>query len=56
MAQPYLRGNNSNSGNTPMYRNNNNGSWGSKGKPDRAAEANVTLMEMENNQRWVIIY
>jgi hypothetical protein len=36
-----------------MYRPNSNGNWGSKDKVDRAGEANVTLMELENNQRWV---
>mmetsp|Transcript_49875 Transcript_49875/g.87099 ORF Transcript_49875/g.87099 Transcript_49875/m.87099 type:complete len:133 (-) Transcript_49875:114-512(-) len=50
MAQPYHRGNSqSNSGS--MYRPNSSG-WNSKDKGDRASEANITLMEMENNQRW----
>jgi hypothetical protein len=52
MAQPYHRGNNQNNGGT-MYRPNSNSSWNSKDKGDRAGETNMTLMEMENNQRWV---
>lgn len=56
MSYPYYRSNagnhnNSNSNNSNMYRsgsNNNNG-----GQRSRAEETNMTLMEMENNQRWV---
>jgi hypothetical protein len=36
-----------------MHRPNSSGNWGSRDKADRAGEANVTLMELENNQRWV---
>jgi hypothetical protein len=32
--------------------NNNSGSWGAGGGRDKVADTNVTLMELENNQRW----
>jgi hypothetical protein len=49
MASAYLRANNNNSNN--MYRNGNNNSYGSKDQ--QAKEANITLMELENNAKWV---
>ena len=55
MALPYYRGSNHNSnGGGGMHRSGSNGGWGSRdNKGDRAGEANITLMELENNQRWV---
>lgn len=58
MSYPYHRGNNSNNshnsssnGSSSMYnRGSNNGSTNNNRIAD---EANVTLMELENNQRWV---
>jgi hypothetical protein len=44
MALPYHRGN-------TMQRGWGNNS--SNGNKDRAAEVSTTLMELENNQRWV---
>ena len=53
MSLPYHRGHAS-STSSSMYRNNANGSGnGSYGGKDRANEVSQTLMEMENNQRWV---
>ena len=54
MSYPYHRGNNNthNSSNgTSMY--NRGGSNGGSSNNRIADEANVTLMELENNQRWV---
>ena len=57
MSYPYHRGNNSSSN---YHNSNSNGSSsmynrGSNGNNNNriADEANVTLMELENNQRWV---
>lgn len=50
MAQPYHRGSHHNNNNNNMTRNttgSGHNSWGT-----RAEEANLTLLEMENNQRW----
>lgn len=51
MSYPHFRGHNYNSlnGGDNMQRSN----WNSQGR-DRVDETNLTLMELENNQRWVI--
>lgn len=51
MAQPYMRGNHSNNSNNSMVRNSTSSGYG-YGRPNRAEETSMTLMEMENNQKW----
>lgn len=58
MSLPYHRGHSSNNNN--MHRpnwnsNNNNTSPYPNKERDRANEVSTTLMEMENNQRWVCL-
>jgi hypothetical protein len=61
MAYPHYRGGHNNSYNSlnyssnsnTMYTRNNSGNRGGGNNRDRVEETNMTLMEMENNQRWV---
>ena len=57
MAQPYHRGSSiHNNNHNNMTRNNTGGgdyNWGTR--EQRVEEANMTLLEMENNQRWVCV-
>jgi hypothetical protein len=51
MASPYYRGGHNQNASGPMHRSNNSGSSLGGGR-DKVADTNVTLMELENNQRW----
>ena len=55
MAQPYHRGSHNNGSNNNMTRGNAGMGYNWGTRDQRVEEANMTLLEMENNQRWVSI-